>query len=161
MISKHISTKEATRSVTALRLGIDNTPTPEHLQNMELIAEKVFEPLREFVGGPIRINSFYRCPELNKAIGGASKNGKQTSQHCYGQALDLDDTLGYMSNAQMFEYIKENLSFDQLIWEFGDDPTDPNANPDWVHVSYVDAESNRNRCLRAYKDNGRTRYEVI
>ena len=121
MISKHISEKEATKSVTALRLGIDNTPNEYARQNMELLAEKIFEPLRNAVNGPIKINSFYRCPELNQAIGGSEK-----SQHCEGRAIDLDDSYGYMSNAEMFNYIKNNLDYDQLIWEFGDD-----NNPDW------------------------------
>ena len=76
--------KEATRSVTALRLGLDNKPTEEHLDNMKLVANKIFEPLRSWVGGPIRINSFYRGPELNKAIGGSTK-----SQHMIGQAVDM------------------------------------------------------------------------
>ena len=96
MISEHISKKEATFSATATRRGIDNTPGEYELQNMELIAEKVFEPLRKHVNGPIKINSFYRSEELNKAIGGSSK-----SQHCQGRAMDLDDTYGYMSNADM------------------------------------------------------------
>jgi hypothetical protein len=118
---------------------------------MELIAEKVFEPLREWVGGPIKINSFYRCPELNKAIGGSA-----TSQHCKGQAMDIDDTFGRATNAEMFIWIKHHLDFDQMIWEFGDDD-----NPAWVHVSYVSPEKNRNRCLKAYKDKGKTKYMVI
>ena len=101
--------------------------------------------------GPIKINSFYRCPELNKAIGGSAK-----SQHCEGRAIDLDDTFGYMTNAQMYNYIKDNLDYDQLIWEFGDD-----QNPAWVHVSYVDSDFNRQRCLKAYKENGKTKYKVI
>lgn len=150
-ISQHISYKEATRSVTAMRLGIDNTPNEYQLQNMELIAEKIFEPLRQKVGGPIKINSFFRCEDLNKAIGGSS-----SSQHCQGRAIDLDDTYGFMTNAEMYNYIKEKLDFDQIIWEFGTD-----ENPDWVHVSYVDADSNRKRCLKAYKDNGKTAYKVI
>lgn len=150
-ISQHISYKEATRSVTAMRLGIDNTPNEYQLQNMELIAEKIFEPLRQKVGGPIKINSFFRCEDLNKAIGGSSR-----SQHCQGRAIDLDDTYGFMTNAEMYNYIKEKLDFDQIIWEFGTD-----ENPDWVHVSYVDADSNRKRCLKAYKDNGKTAYKVI
>ena len=151
-ISKHISYKESVYSTTATRLGLKNEPTEEHLSNMELLAEKVFEPLRKHVNGPIKINSFYRGPELNKAIGGSSK-----SQHCNGQAMDIDDTYGYMSNADMYEYIKNNLSFDQMIWEFGTD-----KNPDWVHVSYVNEEANRNRCLLAYKDeNNKTSYKVI
>ena len=150
-ISKHISYKEGVYSTTAERLGIDNTPGQYELQNMELLAEKVFEPLREYVNGPIAINSFYRSPELNQAIGGSSK-----SQHCEGRAIDIDDTYGYMSNKEMYEYIKNNLDFDQIIWEFGTDD-----NPDWVHVSYVDHDFNRQRCLKAYKENGKTKYKII
>ena len=151
-ISKHVTYKEGVYSNTATRLGLKNEPTEEHLSNMELLSEKVFEPLRMHVNGPIKINSFYRGPKLNKAIGGSSK-----SQHCNGQAMDIDDTYGYMSNADMYEYIKNNLSFDQMIWEFGSD-----KNPDWVHVSYVNEEANRNRCLLAYKDqDNKTKYKVI
>ena len=151
-ISEHISYKEGVYSITALRLGLNNDPTKTHLTNMELLAEKVFEPLRKHVNGPIKINSFYRGPELNKAIGGSAN-----SQHCKGQAIDIDDVYGYMSNAEMYEYIKNNLSFDQMIWEFGN-----SDNPDWVHVSYVNEEANRNRCLLAYKDeNNKTKYKTI
>ena len=150
-ISKHITYKEATRSVTALRLGIENKPSEYELQNMELIAEKVFEPLREAVNGPIKINSFYRSEELNKSIGGSSR-----SQHCQGRAIDIDDFYGYVSNSYMYYYIKDNLDFDQLIWEFGTD-----TNPDWVHISYVDSDSNRKRCLLAYKEDGKTKYKDI
>jgi len=148
MISKHITYKEGTRSVTALRLGIENKPGEYELQNMELIAEKVFEPLRIAVNGPIKINSFYRSEELNEKIGGSSR-----SQHCQGRAIDIDDIYGYATNSFMYNYIKNNLDFDQLIWEFG-----TNENPDWVHVSYVDGDSNRKRCLKAYKENGKTKY---
>ena len=151
MISKHISYKEGVYSMTATRLGIDNTPGDDQLHFMEIIAEKVFEPLREWVSGPIKINSFYRCPELNKAIGGSA-----TSQHCKGQAMDIDDTFHKATNAEMYHWIKENLDFDQMIWEFGDDD-----NPDWVHISYVSEEDNRNRCLKAYRKDGRTKYVVI
>ena len=151
MISKHISNKESVYSRTAQRLNISNTPTEDHKQNMIELAENIFEPLRSYVGGPIKINSFYRSPKLNKAIGGSSK-----SQHCNGQAIDIDDTFGRISNAEMYEFIKQNLDFDQMIWEFGDDD-----NPDWVHVSYVSAEENRKRCLKAYKENGKTKYAVI
>ena len=151
MISEHISYKEGVYSTTAMRREIDNTPNDEQLDNMETIAEKVFEPLREWVGGAIKINSFFRCPELNKAIGGSSK-----SQHCQGQAIDIDDTYGVVANSEMYHYIKENLDFDQLIWEFGDDD-----NPNWVHVSYVSKEGNRNRCLKAYKEQGRSKYVIV
>ena len=151
MISKHISDKESVYSRTAQRLNISNTPTEDHKQNMIELAENIFEPLRSYVGGPIKINSFYRSPELNKAIGGSSK-----SQHCNGQAVDLDDTFGRMTNAEMYRFIKDHLDFDQMIWEFGDD-----KNPNWVHVSYVSPQENRNRCLKAYKEKGKTKYMVI
>ena len=152
MISKHISDKEAVRSNTATRKGIKNVPNDKQLYNMKMIARQIFEPLRSYVGGPIKINSFFRCEELNTAIGGSSK-----SQHCKGQAIDIDDTFGRSSNAEMYECIKNNLSFDQLIWEFGDE-----KNPAWVHVSHVSDKQNRNRCLLAYKDeNNKTKYKVI
>tara|TARA_Y100001938_G_scaffold136079_1_gene198510 strand:- start:939 stop:1397 length:459 start_codon:yes stop_codon:yes gene_type:complete len=152
MISKHISYKEGTNSVTAIRRGIDNTPNDEQLDNMVLLAEKVFEPLRIWVGGPIKINSFFRCPQLNKAIGGSTK-----SQHCHGQAIDIDDTYGKVANSEMYNYIKKNLDFDQMIWEFGNDD-----NPAWVHVSYVSEDENRRRCLKAFKDkNNKTVYSII
>ena len=151
MISKHISYKEAVYSRTAQRRDIYNHPENDQADNMRLIAEQVFEPLRSWVGGPIKINSFFRSPELNTAIGGSTK-----SQHCQGQAIDLDDTFGRATNAEMYEFIKENLDFDQMIWEFGDDD-----NPDWVHVSYVSEDKNRNRCLKAYKKNNKTKYMVI
>ena len=100
MISKHISDKEGVYSRTAIRLDIDNTPTKEHKENMIKLAEEIFEPLRAYVGGPIKINSFYRSPKLNKAIGGSTK-----SQHCHGQAMDIDDTFGRMTNAEMYDFI--------------------------------------------------------
>ena len=150
-LSKHVSYKEGVYSITAKRLGLENDPTDAHLANMKLISEKVFEPLREFVGGPIKINSFYRGSELNKAVGGSTK-----SQHCHGQAMDIDDSYGHATNAVMYKWIKENLNFDQMIWEFGTE-----ENPDWVHVSYVNEEVNRNRCLKAYRENGKTKYMVI
>ena len=105
MISKHISEKEATKSITALRLGLDNTPDGNILSNMKLLADNIFEPLREYVGGPIKINSMYRSEALNKAIGGSSK-----SQHCDGKAFDIDDIYGHKTNAEMFNYIKDNLN---------------------------------------------------
>ena len=151
MISKHISDKEGVYSITATRKGLANNPNQFELANMKLLAEKVFEPLRRWVGGPIKINSFFRGLPLNTAIGGA-----KSSQHMKGQAIDIDDTFDKATNAEMFHWIKENMDFDQIIWEFGDDD-----NPDWVHVSYVSPEDNRNRCLKAYKDKGKTKYIVI
>tara|TARA_R100001510_G_C7655820_1_gene215237 strand:+ start:553 stop:1014 length:462 start_codon:yes stop_codon:yes gene_type:complete len=150
-ISEHVSYKEGVKSNTATRLNIDNTPGSYELSNMGILADNLFEPLRKWVGGPIKINSFYRSENLNKAIGGSSR-----SQHCQGRAIDLDDTFGHKTNAEMFEHIKNNLSYDQIIWEFGDD-----ANPDWVHVSYVSDSENRGRSLRAVKENGKTTYQVI
>ena len=148
-ISKHISIKEATRSNTAERLGIDNFPDSPTLVNMQALAENVFEPLREHFGHPIYITSFYRSPELNKAIGGST-----TSQHCKGEAIDIDDVIGESTNADFFNYIKDNLEFDQLIWEFGNDD-----NPNWVHVSY-NASNNRGNVLKAVKENGKTKYTL-
>ena len=151
MISKHISYKEGVYSITAIRKGIDNEPNKEQLSNMKLVAEKIFEPVRIHFNTPIKVNSFFRSPDLNKAIGGSTK-----SQHCKGQAIDIDDTYGKVKNSDIYWWIKENLNFDQMIWEFGN-----NDNPNWVHISYVSPEENRNRCLKAYKDKGKTKYMVI
>ena len=118
---------------------------------MSLVANKVFEPLREWVGGPIRVNSFFRCARLNSAIGGSER-----SQHCEGRAIDIDDVFGHKTNAEMFHYIKDNLSFDNLIWEFGG-----NDNPAWVHVSFVSDDQNRKQVLKAYKEQGTTIYKLF
>ena len=151
-ISPNITYAEAIHSQTAKRKGIDNTPNPTQVENMKVLAEKIFEPLRSWVGGPIKVNSFFRSPELNEKIGGS-----KTSQHCKGQAIDIDDVYKYKTNAEMYHWVKENLNFDQMIWEFGTD-----MNPNWVHISYVSEEDNRNRCLKAYKDDmGRTKYKTI
>ena len=151
MISKHISYKEGVYSITAIRKGIDNEPNEEQLSNMKLVAEKIFEPVRTHFKIPIKVNSFFRSPDLNKAIGGSTK-----SQHCKGQAIDIDDTYGKIKNSDIYWWIKDNLDFDQMIWEFGN-----NDNPDWVHVSYVSPDKNRNRCLKAYREDGKTKYMVI
>lgn len=146
-ISEHISMKEALRSNTAKRLGIDNMPDNDTLVTMQITAQHIFEPLRNKFNEPIYISSFYRSPELNTAIGGSSR-----SQHCKGEAIDIDDVYSKVTNADFFNYIKDRLEFDQLIWEFGDD-----ENPDWVHVSY-NLGRNRMRILKAIKENGRTKY---
>mgnify|MGYP003114282530 FL=1 len=151
MISKHISYKEGVYSITAIRKGIDNEPNEEQLSNMKLVAEKIFEPVRTHFKVPIKVNSFFRSPDLNKAIGGSTK-----SQHCKGQAIDIDDTYGKIKNSDIYWWIKDNLDFDQMIWEFGN-----NDNPDWVHISYVSPDKNRNRCLKAYREDGKTKYMVI
>ena len=150
-ISNNITYAEAIHSLTAKRRSIDNTPSQTQVEAMKLLAEKVFEPLREWVGGPIKVNSFFRSEALNEAIGGSG-----TSQHCKGQAIDIDDVYGRKSNAEMYNWIKDNLDFDQMIWEFGTD-----MQPNWVHVSYVSEEKNRNKCLKAYKEHSRTKYKVI
>ena len=151
-ISDHITLSEGVNSYTAKRKGIENIPDEYQITNMYILAHKVFEPLRKWVGGPIKINSFFRSPELNKAIGGSSK-----SQHCEGRAMDIDDVYGHKTNSEMFKYIKENLDFDQMIWEFGTED-----NPNWVHISYVSEDKNRNRCLKAYKDeNNKTCYQSM
>ena len=146
-ISDNISYREATHSDTAKKLGIKNDPTEEHLVNMILIAEKVFQPLREWCEHPIKINSMYRSEALNTAL-----RGSKSSQHRFGQALDLD-TLGEKSNADLFNYISEHLSYDQLIWEAGTD-----AEPDWIHVSYVNEEKNRKQRLKMKRKGARTQY---
>jgi len=146
-ISEHISLKKAVRSNTAQRLGIHNMPDNETLITMKITAEHIFDPLINHFGEQIYVSSFYRSPELNTAIGGSKK-----SQHCLGEAIDIDDVYSKTTNADFFNYIKDKLEFDQLIWEFGDD-----NNPAWVHVSYR-LGNNRMRVLKAIKENGRTKY---
>jgi len=150
-ISDHITYAEAIHSNTAKRKGIDNTPNEVQVLSMKLLADKIFEPLRKWVGGPIKVNSFFRSVALNESIGGAA-----SSQHCKGQAIDIDDVYGRKSNAEMYKWIQENLNYDQMIWEFGTD-----TQPNWIHVSYVSEEENRNKCLKAYKEHGKTKYKVI
>ena len=141
-ISQHISYNEATRSNTAKRKGIRNKPSQAQLDNMRALAVSIFEPLRVWAGGAIRINSFFRSVQLNIAVGGSGR-----SQHCKGQAIDIDDTHGYKTNAEMFYYILDNLDFDQLIWEYGN-----SINPDWVHVSYRSDGKNRKNVIKATKN---------
>lgn len=149
-ISKHLSLAEVSRSETAKRKGISNTPSGEHLENFKKLAENIFEPIREHFGVPIHISSGYRSKELNSAIGGSS-----TSQHCSGEAIDIDmdGSTGGVSNKDVFDYIKANLNFDQLIWEFGTD-----SNPDWVHVSHESTGKQRKQILKAVKSGGKTSY---
>ena len=147
-ISEHISWTEAIRSKTAKKHEIDNIPNQSQIVNMKSIAKNVFEPLRTWANEPIRINSFFRSPELCIKI-----KSKPTSQHTKGQAFDID-AMGQKTNGELFEYIKNNLNFDQLIWEHGD-----SENPDWIHISYVDKLNNRNRILKAVKKGNKTTYE--
>ena len=152
-LSRNLSLAEVTKSNTAKRLGIDNTPDDWEIENLRAIAEEVFQPLRDSFGVPIHVSSGYRCEELNVKIGGSIR-----SQHVQGRALDLDaDVFGGCTNSQIFQFILNNLTFDQLIWEFGDQD-----DPDWVHVSYVRDGVNRGRCLKALRDDkGKVYYEVI
>jgi zinc D-Ala-D-Ala carboxypeptidase len=153
-LSKNLSLSECLRSETAKRLGIDNTPNDEAvLSNLKKVAVNIFQPLRDAFRTPIYVSSGYRCPDLNRAIGGS-----KSSQHMEGRALDLDaDVYNGCTNAQIFNYIKENLDFDQIVWEFGTED-----NPDWVHVSYVSEDDNRKRCLVAKRDDkGKVYYEVL
>ena len=153
-LSKNLSLAEVTKSNTAKRLGIDNTPDDEWVvENLRQVAINVFQPLRDAFKCPIYVSSGYRSPELNTAIGGSKR-----SQHVEGRALDLDaDVFGRCTNAQIFNWLKENVEFDQLIWEFGSED-----NPDWVHVSFIYDGPNRCRCLKACRDDkGQTYYKVI
>ena len=147
LLSDNLSLAEATSSATALRKGIANKPTQQHLLNLKEVALHIFQPCREHFGKPLRVTSGYRSEELNKVIGGSMK-----SQHSKGEALDMQSTSGY-TNGDLFMYIKDHLTFDQLIWEFGND-----ENPDWVHVSYK-TEGNRGEVLRAVRQNGKTIYK--
>lgn len=149
-LSNNLSLAEVMRSETAKRKGISNMPTEAHIENFKLLAEKVFEPIREHFGAPIHISSGYRSAALNKAVGGSS-----SSQHCSGEAIDIDmdGSADGITNKMVFDYIKDNLQFDQLIFEFGTD-----ANPDWVHVSYESTGKQRKQVLKAVKKGGATSY---
>ena len=149
-LSEHLDLSEVVRSESAKRKGISNMPTPEHIENFKLLAEKVFQPIREHFRCPIHISSGYRSKELNAAIGGSA-----TSQHCSGEAIDIDmdGTPNGVTNRMVFDFIKDKLEFDQLIYEFGDA-----QNPDWVHVSYESTGKQRKQILKAVRVNGKTSY---
>lgn len=139
-ISKYVSYIEATKSDTAIKNNISNTPDANQLEAMKNVATKVFDKVREFIGNPLGITSFFRSKKLNPFIGGSSK----TSQHMLGEAIDIDcDKYGFGTNKQVFDFIRENLEFDQLIWEYGN-----KLNPDWVHVSLKLNGKNRKQVLR-------------
>jgi len=141
-ISDHISYTEATKSNKAIQLGLENSPDKATLERMRYVAKEIFEPLREHFGIPIAVTSFYRSKAVNKAIGGSS-----TSEHVYGSAIDIDaDVIGLITNRQIFNWIKENCEFNQLIWEFGS-----NREPAWIHVS-CKKSGNKNEILKSYKE---------
>jgi hypothetical protein len=150
-LSAHLDLSEVTRSESAKRNGISNMPTEQHIANFKLLAEKVFEPVRVHFGVPIHISSAYRSIELNRVV-----KGSLTSQHCTGEAIDvdMDGSPSGVTNKMVFDYIKDNLEFDQLIWEFG-----TKENPDWVHVSYESTGRQRKQVLRAVRANGKTTYQ--
>lgn len=151
-LSRNLTLKEATKSITAKRLGIENEPEAWEVKNLIVIAEEVFQKVRDHFDVPIAVTSGYRSKKLNEAIGGS-----KYSQHVKGMALDLDaDVYGGVTNADIFFYIKECLDFDQLIWEYGTD-----SEPDWIHVSYIRANENRKRCLRAVREDGVTTYILM
>jgi hypothetical protein len=151
-VSKHISLKEAIKSRTAMKHGISNTPNEAELATMKITANNMFEPLREYHGKPIGISSFFRSPKVNSKVGGSS-----TSQHVRGEAIDIDADIydNGITNAEIFHFIKDNLDFDQLIWEFGDQ-----NNPGWVHVSHTSRRKNRNKVTIAYKSGSKTKYKA-
>lgn len=148
-ISKNISYNESVKSATAIKKGIDNSPNEEQLSNMKLLADKIFQPLREHFKVSIGVTSFFRSKELNETIGGA-----KSSRHMSGEAIDLDaDMYGKITNKEIFDWVVKNLEFDTIIWEFGTE-----NNPAWVHITYL-KKGNRNRKLRAFKDyKGSTHY---
>jgi zinc D-Ala-D-Ala carboxypeptidase len=151
MLSENLSIAEFSKSNTAKRKGINNTPKAIHLEAAKELAKNIFQPIREHFNTPIFISSGYRSEALNKAI-----KGSATSQHSKGEAIDIDmDGHKGPTNAEVFNYIKENLNFDQLIWEFGS-----KISPDWVHVSYKKGGPQRKQILRAVRNStGKTIYE--
>ena len=147
-LSEHLELSEVIRSESAKRNGISNMPTADHIENFKILATKVFEPIREHFGVPIRISSGYRSKELNAITKGASA----TSQHSSGEAIDIDQDQTTITNKQVFEYIRNNLAFDQLINEF---------NYSWVHVSYKANGKQRGEVWEAYKLGTATKYRLI
>ena len=148
-LSKNFTMAEFTKSQTAERRGIDNTPEGEHLEAAKELFENVVQAVRDHFG-PTVINSGYRSPELNEAVGGSSR-----SQHCKGEAADIE--VPGTPNAEVAEWIRDNLDFDQLILEFYT-PGIPDSG--WVHVSYKADGSNRKECLTASRIDGKTEYSV-
>ena len=145
-LSENFYLIEFTRSQTATRKGIDNIPTTEHIYNLRQLCYFILQPLRQALGFPLQISSGYRSVQLNRAIGGST-----TSQHSIGQAADL---VHPEKNKDIFDYIRKNLPFDQLIWEFGN-----NDSPDWVHVSW--AIEKRGEVMAAQKGDYGTEYTYM
>jgi hypothetical protein len=150
-LSKYFTLAELTPSGTAKRLGIKNDPTPAHLECLKGLSVNILDKVREHFGKPIWVSSGYRSKALNEVTPGSSA----TSQHCSGEAADLDqDGRGTgVSNKMVFDYIKDHLTFDQLIYEYGTD-----TNPDWVHVSWESTGKQRKQVLRCTRVNGKPVY---
>jgi hypothetical protein len=150
-LSANFSLEELTKSQTATRKGIDNTPTPEHQDNLKSLCTHVLQPIRDYFDRVVTVSSGYRSPELCTAIG-----SKITSQHAKGQAADFE--IFGVSNKELADYINQNLDYDQLILEYWKE-SDPNSG--WVHCSFK-TESNRKQYLKAYKDeNNKTCYQPM
>ena len=149
-LTKNFSINELTKSQTAERKGIDNTPSPEHQENLKSLCTAILQPVRDHFSKVVTISSGYRSPELCTAIG-----SKITSQHAKGEAADFE--IFGTSNKELADYINENLDYDQLILEYWNE-SDPNSG--WVHCSYSEG-NNRNQYLRAYKEDGKTKYEPV
>ena len=149
-LSENFSLLELTKSQTAARKDIDNTPSPEHQENLKLLCTHILQPVRDRFERVVSVSSGYRSKELCLAIG-----SKITSQHAKGQAADFE--IYGLSNQELANYIKENLDYDQLILEYWK-KEDPSSG--WVHCSY-NVNVNRKQYLKAYKENGRTKYEQI
>ncbi len=151
-LSKNFALREFTESNTAIRRGIDNNPTAEHIHNLAELVENILQPLRDKIGQSIRVTSGYRSEALNEAIGGS-----KTSDHSHGRAADIKLVVEGVNKSELLYHTIKNMGvpFKQLIWEFGDDDT-----PQWVHIAF-DKDNNKGQCLKAYKDNGKTKYAVI
>ncbi len=147
-LSANFSLSEMVKSETALRHGLDNTPGEQEIENLRLLCENVLQPIRDAYGVPVKVNSGFRHPEVNAAVGGS-----KTSDHCQGQAADIE--IPGVANADLAEWIKDNLEFKQLILEFYT-PGVPDSG--WVHVSYVEGE-NIKKVMTAMKENGKTVYK--
>jgi len=150
-LTENFSLNELTKSQTAERKGIDNTPSAEHQENLKSLCEMVLQPIRDHFGQVVSVSSGYRSPELCVAIGSSTQ-----SQHAKGQASDFE--IFGISNKELADYIDQNLDYDQLILEYWKGEDEPNSG--WVHCSYTNG-NNRKQYLRAYKENGSTKYEPI
>ena len=150
-LTENFSLNELTKSQTAERKGIDNTPSTEHQENLKSLCEMVLQPIRDHFGQVVSVSSGYRSPELCVAIGSSTQ-----SQHAKGEASDFE--IFGVSNKELADYIDQNLDYDQLILEYWKGEDEPNSG--WVHCSYTDG-NNRKQYLRAYKENGSTKYEPV